>query len=330
MAEVNPGQAESLSRELLVALYRTIDLIRQFGEAGMEMYRKGFIQGYYHPYIGQEAIAAGACLPLRADDYVVSTHRGHGHLLAKGMDPKRMMAELFGRIDGYSRGRGGSMHMQDIHTGNIGTTGIVGSGIPLAAGVAMGIRLDGSDRVVVCFLGDGAANNGVFPETLNLAAVFRLPVIFMLENNCYAASTPASETARCAHFSDRAIGYGLPGMTVFGNDAVEVYRVVRDSVETARRGGGPVLIEAQTYRRLGHHINDPGEYMPGDELKYWEERDPLDIARKHLEDAGLTTTEITEIDTAVEAEIAEAVAFAENSPEPDMDTFLDDIAQCDV
>jgi TPP-dependent pyruvate/acetoin dehydrogenase alpha subunit len=316
-------------KEILTAFYRKICLIRKFGEAGMEMYRKGFIRGYYHSYLGQEAVAAGACQALRPDDYVVSTHRGHGHLLAKGMDPKRMMAELFGRAGGCSHGRGGSMHMQDMSTGNIGTTGIVGSGIPLAAGVAMGIRQEKSDRVTVCFLGDGAANNGVFSETLNLAAVYKLPLIFVLENNCYAASTPASQTTRCEHFSDRAKGFGLPGETVFGNDPVEVYISVQRAVNRARRGNGPSLIEAETYRRLGHHINDPGDYMPEEEQEIWRARDPLDISRNHLFEAGMSTGEIEEIDRTVESEIAEAVAFAAASPEPDVQEFLEDIAGYD-
>jgi len=312
-------------KELLVAMYRKIRLIRRFEETGMEMYRRGFIRGYFHSYIGEEAVAVGACSALRSDDYIVSTHRGHGHCIAKGADVKRMMAELFGKAAGYSRGRGGSMHISDRVTGNIGANGIVGGGIPLAVGVGMGIRQEKSDRVVVCFFGDGASNNGVFGESLNLAAIYRLPVIFMLENNCYAATTPVQETAVCADLSERGCGYGVARKSIFGNDPVEVYRTVQEGVVKARAGEGPSLIETKTYRHYGHHVRDKGTYMPPEELEFWKSRDPLLIVSRFLRDAGVDDRILQEKDREIEREIESAVAFAENSPEPSVGEFLEEI-----
>lgn len=311
-----------LDRDFLRSLYRTIRRIRRFEETGMEKYRAGFIHGYFHPYIGQEAIATGVCAALRPDDYVISTHRGHGHTIAKGADLRRMMAELYGKSDGYSRGRGGSMHISDRATGNIGANGIVGGGIPIAVGVAMGIRQEGTDRVAVSFFGDGASNNGVFAESLNLAAVYRLPVIFVIENNCYAATTHVSETARCEHLVERGTGYGVPGMGVYGNDPVEVHRVMRTAVARARSGDGPTLIEARTYRVLGHHVRDAGTYMPREDLELWRTRDPLLLALEYCREAGVSPGEIAVIDREVDAEIGDAVRFAEKSPEPPVEEFL--------
>jgi TPP-dependent pyruvate/acetoin dehydrogenase alpha subunit len=321
-------QADGITfdRGLLIDFYRTIRLSRRFGEVGIALYHEGFIHGYFHSYIGQEAVAAGVCRALRMDDYIVSTHRGHGHCIAKGADINRMMAELFGRVDGYSHGRGGSMHMADHDSYNIGTSGIVGAGIAIATGVGMGIRQERSDRVVACFFGDGAANNGVFGESLNLAAIYALPVLFILENNCYAATTPAAETALCERFSDRGAGYGVPGVTVFGNDPREVYEATCKAVVRAREGAGPTLIEAETYRHYGHHVNDPGLYMPEDERAVWKKRDPLVIARGLLEEAGIQQAEIESVDREIEERVSAAVVFAQNSPEPDRAAFLDDIA----
>jgi TPP-dependent pyruvate/acetoin dehydrogenase alpha subunit len=286
------------------------------------MYRKGYIHGYFHSYIGEEAIAAGACQALRNDDYIVSTHRGHGHSIAKGTDMKFMMAELFGRRDGCSKGRGGSMHMSDNALGNIGGNGIVGAGIPLAVGVGMGIRQEKSDRVVVCFLGDGASNNGVFAESLNLAAIYSLPVIFIIENNCYAATTPIRQTALCENLSERGTGYGVESKSIFGNDPIEVFASVKTAVEKARKRCGPTLIEAKTYRQNGHHVNDPGHYMPEDEKTKWKAFDPLALSIGYLKQAGIEDSIITAINGEVERAILEAVEFAMNSPEPDVGEFL--------
>ncbi len=316
-------------RDLLLRLYRTMRIIRGFDERGIAEFQRGRIRGYFHPYIGQEAIAAGACAALRREDYITSTHRGHGHTIAKGADLGRMMAELFGRVDGYSRGRGGSMHIADRSHGNLGANGIVGGGIPLATGAALGAKLEGTDRVVVCFFGDGAANNGVFAESLNMAAVYRLPVIYLLENNCWAAATHVTETA-CTELSERARGYGLPGVQVFGNDAIAVYETVRDAVVRARAGEGPTLVEARTHRILGHHVNDAAEYMDIDEVNVWRERDPLSLIADRCQDIGIGQDEIAAIDREVADAIERAVVFAENSPEPAPEEFLAAIAEYDV
>jgi TPP-dependent pyruvate/acetoin dehydrogenase alpha subunit len=317
----------NFDKPFYLSLYRKIRLIRRFEETGMEKYREGLIHGYFHPYIGQEAIAVGVCAALRKDDYVISTHRGHGHCIAKGADIRRMMAELYGKSDGYSRGRGGSMHISDRITGNIGANGIVGGGIPLAVGVAMGIRQEGSDRVAVCFFGDGASNNGVFGESLNLAAIYRLPVIFILENNCYAATTHVRETALCEHLSERGSGYGVPGESVFGNDPAKVYEVAGEAILRARNGDGPTLIEAKTHRLLGHHVRDIGSYMPREDIQLWRSRDPLLVAGEYLRRAGVSDSERESIHREIEEEINAAVKFAEESPEPSAEVFLAEMAR---
>ena len=320
------GQGNTgIDRKILLEMYRIIRTIRRFGEVGIEMYRKGYIHGYFHSYIGEEAVAAGACQALRNDDYIVSTHRGHGHLIARGADIRLIMAELFGRMDGYSMGRGGSMHMADNATGNIGGNGIVGAGIPIAVGVGMGIKQEKSDRVVISFFGDGAVNNGVFAESLNLAAIYSLPVIFIIENNFYAGTTPTSMTALCEDLSDRGKGYGIEGKSIFGNDPVKVYDTVKTAVENARRGYGPALIEAKTYRYYGHHVNDPGSYMPEKELAKWKARDPLDITLKYLTSNGIGKDIIEKMNNEIELEVESAVNYAKNSPEPDVKKFLKDI-----
>ncbi len=296
----------------------------------MDKYHQGFIRGYLHSYIGEEAIAAGACSAVRHDDYIVSTHRGHGHCIAKGAELKKMAAELFGKATGYSKGRGGSMHIADRSSGNIGANGIVGAGIPIAAGVGMGIKIDHSDRVVLCFFGDGASNSGLFAESLNMAAIYRLPVIFILENNCYAATTHVSETATREKLSGRGMGYGVDGKTVSGNDPLKVYEAVNAAVENARAGEGPALIEAMTYRYSGHHIHDSGSYMLEEEVTKWKSRDPLDIMKLHLKTAGIDDSAINAIDKDVEREIEDAFSFARISPEPGIKEFLDAISIYDI
>jgi len=330
MSAVTDQKINTIDTDILLAMYRKIRTIRRFGETGIELYRKGYIYGYFHSYIGEEAIAAGVCQTLRNDDYILSNHRGHGHFIAKGIDLKIMMAELFGRKDSYSMGRSGSMHIADHSTGNIGGNGIVGAGIPIAVGIGMGIKQEKSDRVVVCFLGDGASNNGVFAESLNLAAIYRLPVIFLIENNCFAATTHMSETALCENLSDRGKGYGIEGKSIFGNDPIEVFMIARTVVEKIRRGEGPALIEAKTYRYYGHHINDPAEYMPKEELEKWKAHDPLDIILRYLKNCKIESNVIKKINNEIDREIEEAVKFAENSPEPDAEKFLQDIALYDV
>jgi pyruvate dehydrogenase E1 component alpha subunit len=304
--------------QILLDMYRNLYATRQFELKCIELYRHGLIRGYLHPYIGEEAVAAGACAALRLEDYIVSTHRGHGHCISKGADLRLMMAEIMGKATGYCRGHGGSMHISSKKVNNLGANGIVGGGIPIATGAAMGIQVQQSDQVVLAFFSDGASNNGVFAESLNLAAIYRLPVIYMLENNHYAVSTPIECATGCCDLAGRGPAYGVPGICVDGNNAIEVYEETRQAVSRARRGEGPTLIEARTYRHGGHHVNDPGLYMDPDTLAKWKARDPLVLMKQAIGDADQTA----KIETLVNAELEAAVDFAKNSPEPSVDDFL--------
>lgn len=313
--------------EFLKNLYKTLLTIRVFDSQCVKLYRKGLIHGYLHPYFGEEAIAAGACAALRSDDYIVSTHRGHGHCIAKGAEIKYMMAEICGRQQGYCKGRGGSMHIADISIGNLGANGIVGGGIPIGVGAGLSMKLQKIDRVVVIFFSDGASNNGVFAESLNLAAIWDLPVIFMLENNHYAVSTPIEESSRTPDLYKRAEGYMVPACSVDGNDVLTVYEKTKEAAEQCRSGKGPVLIEAKTYRHGGHHVNDAGAYMPRERLEYYKDKDPLKICKNYLtENSGLSDEQIEEIEKTVDQEIEMAVEFAKSCSEPSVEEFLNEIA----
>lgn len=314
------------NHELLKELYTQVVTIRRFEETAVAQYRLGNIRGYLHLYIGQEAVAAGVIRALEAEDYVVSTHRGHGHAIAKGHELPLIMAELFGKETGYCRGRGGSMHVSSLTLRNLGANGIVGGGIPIATGAAMGLKMRAEPRVVVCFFSDGAANNGVFHESLNMAAVYKLPVIYILENNQYAVSTPITESASVEQLSLRAQSYAMPGLTVDGNDAWQVYEAMHEPLQRARQGQGPTLIECVTYRRGGHHVNDPGLYMPEDEVKQWEAKDPIIILRRRLLEAGVTENDIATIDAEIEAALEDAVRFAQESPNPSIEEFIEEIS----
>jgi pyruvate dehydrogenase E1 component alpha subunit len=302
----------------LLDMYRNIYATRQFELTCIELYRQGLIRGYLHPYIGQEAVAAGVCAALNPADYIVSTHRGHGHCISKGADLGQMMAEIVGRATGTCRGRGGSMHISDKRVNNLGANGIVGGGIPIATGAGMGIKVRGTDQVVVVFFSDGASNNGVFAESLNMAAIYRLPVIYLLENNHYAVSTPIECATGCCDLAGRGPAYGVPGTCVDGNDALAVYRETAGAVARARLGLGPALIEAKTYRHGGHHVNDPGLYMDPGVLADWKARDPLLLTRRAIGD----DSQAAAIEVQVDAELKTAVAFATKSPEPDVAEFL--------
>ncbi len=315
-----------IEARLLERMYQTAVTIRRFEQRAVEQYRLGNIRGYLHLYLGEEAIAVGAIAALEPDDYIVSTHRGHGHAIAKGHDPRRMMAELFGKETGYCHGRGGSMHVASRSVRNLGANGIVGGGLGIAAGAAMAIRQRGGSEVVVAFCSDGSSANGIWHEALNLAAIWDLPVIFVLENNQYAVSTPIRDSARVERLSDRAAAYGMPGVTVDGNDAAVVYQAMQEPLRRARAGQGPSLVECLTYRQAGHHVNDPGLYMPKDELERWKARDPLLVLRGHLGLAGVGEDRIAEIDAGVERLIDEAVEFAETSPQPSVEAFLAEVS----
>jgi TPP-dependent pyruvate/acetoin dehydrogenase alpha subunit len=303
---------------VLLGMYRNIYATRRFELRCIELYRQGHIRGYLHPYLGEEAVAAGACAALRPDDYIVSTHRGHGHCISKGADLRFMMAEITGKATGYCKGRGGSMHISSKQVNNLGANGIVGGGIPIAAGAAMGITVRQTDQVVIAFFSDGASNNGVFPESLNMAGIYRLPVIFMLENNHYAVSTPIECATGCCELAGRGPAYGVPGICVDGNDAVAVYRETSRAVARARRAEGPTLIEAKTFRHGGHHVNDPGLYMDPQILAAWKARDPLAL----LQQVIANPERIRGIEEKVDAELEAAVEFAARSPEPDVEEFL--------
>jgi TPP-dependent pyruvate/acetoin dehydrogenase alpha subunit len=306
-------------------LYRQLYLIRVFETRCIQLYRKGLIRGYFHPYLGEEAIAVGACAALGDRDYIVSTHRGHGHCIARGARIEAMVAELLGRDTGYSHGRGGSMHIADVAAGNLGANGIVGGGIPMGVGAALGTWIRGEDRVTVVFFSDGAVTNGVFGESLNLAAAFSLPAVFLIENNHYQASTPVERTVRSPDLWRRGEAMGIASWPVDGNDVLAVLERTREAVGLCRAGKGPALIEAKTWRHMGHHVNDPGAYMPAEKTRFFkEERDPVAIGRAYLA-RGLEEAGIAAIERAVEAEMDRAIAFAESSPEPSLESFLAEV-----
>ncbi|HXG17353.1 MAG TPA: dehydrogenase E1 component subunit alpha/beta [Calidithermus sp.] len=308
----------TVSPEVLERLYQTMVRIRRFDEKTTELFNAGLVKGTAHSYVGQEAVATGACAVLRADDYIVGNHRGHGHCLAKGARVDRMMAELMGRETGYCRGLGGSMHIAALDLNILGCNGIVAAGVPIGAGAALAARLRGTEQVVVAFFGDGGANQGVVHEALNLAAVWNLPLIFLCENNQYALSTAAARTTAGPSIAARAAGYGIPGVRVDGNDVLAVYEAAREAVARARAGQGPTLIEAVTYRWGGHSMraNLP-QYRTEAEEREWMARDPIARFERHLLDAGLVAAaRLKELREAVEAELDEAVRFAQASPEP--------------
>lgn len=312
--------------EMLHEWLKRMLLIRYFETQVDDFIQRGIIYGSAHLYIGQEAVATGVCAALEPLDYIVSTHRGHGHCIAKGADVNRMMAELLGKATGYSYGKGGSMHIADVETGNLGATGIVGAGVPIAAGAALTSRLKNLGRVAVSFFGDGAANQGAFHEGVNLAAVWDLPAIFVCENNQYAMSTAFSKSFKIRSVADRAPAYGIPGISVDGNDILAVYAAAREAVERARAGGGPTLIEARTYRWKGHSRVDTERYRTRDEVKEWRERCPIRRLRDAmLADGLLDEATYARYEAEARAAIQAAVQFAQESPEPALDTLTRDV-----
>ncbi|OJF90867.1 thiamine pyrophosphate-dependent dehydrogenase E1 component subunit alpha [Pararhizobium antarcticum] len=313
-AQSSNGNAPS--RELLEKLFRTAYKIRVFETEGIKLYRQGLIRGYFHPYLGQEGIATGVCAALKDGDYIASTHRGHGHCIAWGASINKMVAELLQKDTGYCRGYGGSMHIADIKAGNLGANGIVGAGTPLGVGAALASQIKGTDAVTVTFTTDGASNNGTFMESLNLAAIWNLAFVLVVENNQYAVSTKIEESTREVDLYKRGLAIGVESYQVDGNDSLAVYNMTKDAVEKCRRGEGPILIEAKTYRHMGHHVNDPGKYMPADRLAYYKERDPVDRARAALtEMSGIDQSEIDAIENEIRLEFEAAVEFSKASGE---------------
>ena len=316
----------NLPREKLVEMYRKMFEIRSFEEKVFELYAQNMVPGTIHLYAGEEAVAVGVCSNLRKDDYITSTHRGHGHCIAKGADPKRIMAEILGKKTGYCKGKGGSMHIADFKVGMLGATAVVGAGIPIATGAGLSIKLRGTDQVVACFFGEGASNQGTFHEGINMAAIWKLPVIFVCENNLYAMGTRQSRVMLIENIADRAASYGIPGVTVDGNDVLAVYEAAREAVERARRGEGPTLIECKTYRHKGHSRVDPAKYRPKEEVEEWLRKDPIKRLReKLLQTNVLAEEEIQRVEEEVSAEIEEAVKFAVESPYPAPEEALEDV-----
>lgn len=307
-------------------LFRKMYFIRLFEEKAIELYTQNLIRGVIHPYIGEEGVAVGACAALQVDDYVVSTHRGHGHCIAKGGDLPRMMAELLGKKTGYCKGKGGSMHIAAFDINMLGATGVVGAGIPIAVGSGLSAILNKSKRVTICFFGDGATNQGTFHEGLNLAAIWKLPVVFMCENNLYAISTHISRVSAVDSISKRARSYNIPGVAVNGNDVLAVCKAAKRAVKRAREGNGPTLIEAKTYRFEGHYKGDAGTYRSKGEVEHWKNMDPIRaFKQKLISEHLIDKKKISEVEEECRNTVEDAVTFAKNSPTPDPEEAFRDI-----
>ena len=317
----------TLTTEKQLEMLRLMQTIRRFEERASDDYRTGAIYGVVHCYIGEEAVAVGVCAALNEDDQIISTHRGHGHCLAKGADLNRMMAELYGRRTGYCKGKGGSMHIADFDIGMLGANGIVAGGIPIVTGAGLAAQLEGAGRVAVSFFGDGASNAGPFHESINIAATWKLPMLYVCENNLYAATTSAEDTLALGDVAARAAGYGIPGVVVDGNDVIAVYEAAETAVNRARAGEGPTLIECKTYRWRGHTERpeqiDP---RPQDEVEGWQQRDPISrLANSLIAQQLLTEEAWQKMDAEILAAIEDSVKFALDSPFPDPEMAVEDV-----
>ena len=312
----------------LINMLRKMILIREFDELAIKLRTEGKIYGVVHPCVGQEAIAVGVCANLTDADRVTSTHRGHGHCIAKGADIKRMMAELFGRVDGYCKGKGGSMHIADFAVGMLGANGIVGGGLPMATGAALAAQLEGKGNVAVCFFGDGAVAEGEFHESLNISSVWKLPIVFVCENNQYAANNAIGVQHEVTEVAVHANSYGMPGLTIDGNDVLAVYEAARAAVDRARRGEGPFLLECKTYRWYSHSVRNtrPPETRPAAEIAKWKERDPIArLAGDLIAQRLISESDLGNLQRQVQTDLQEAVAFADASPFPDPRDILVDM-----
>jgi len=316
----------AVEKEKLMDMYTRMVRIRTFEERVKKEFAAGNIGGFVHLYTGEEATATGACANLRPDDYITSTHRGHGHVIAKGGKTDLMMAELYGKRTGYNKGKGGSMHIADVEIGILGANGIVGAGIPIAGGAALSAQMRETGQVTICFLGDGATNTTRFHEGVNLASIWRLPVVYVIENNLYAESTPISYAANIPNIAARAAAYGIPGKTVDGNDVLAVYEAVGEAVARARKGEGPTLVECKTYRWHGHYEGDTQTYRTKEEIEEWKKKDPIPRFGKKLIEMGvLTQKDADKIEQEISKEIDKAVKFAEESPLPKPEETLEDV-----
>ena len=315
-----------LSNEKLIEMYRTMKKIRDFETKAAELFAEGRIPGFVHLYIGEEAVATGVCANLKDSDYITSTHRGHGHIIAKGGDLKYMFAELYGKATGYCKGKGGSMHIADADKGILGANGIVGAGHNIAIGAGLSAKYRGTDQVCICFFGDGSTNQGTFHESLNMASIWKLPVIFVCENNLYGISMHQSRHQAIQDVADRAVAYNIPGVVVDGNDVLAVYEAAREAINRARNGQGPTLIECKTYRHRGHFEGDPTTYRDEEEVREWLEKDPISrLINYMLENNVATEDDIKNIDGEIAEEIKEAIKFAEESPFPPVEAAVEDI-----
>ena len=307
-----------MERQLALSLYKQMLRIRRFEEKLLELFSTRLMPGTIHQCNGQEAVAAGVCAHLNPDDYIVTTHRGHGHCLAKGADIKAIMAEIFAKSSGCCKALGGSMHIADLDAGVLGSNGIVGAGIPIAVGAGLSCKYKKNGRISVAFFGDGASNEGAFHEAINLAAVWALPVVFVCENNLYGYSTHYKRTMLLDDISERAAAYGIVGASVDGMDVKAVYAAAGEAVERARKGQGPTLIECKTYRYRGHSRFENPNYRTKEELNEWLKKDPIELFSNYLEtELDVTSDELNEIDPKITQEIEEAVQFAQNSPDPE-------------
>ena len=318
----------SLSNEKKLEMYATMLRIRKFEEKLEELVLTATISGFVHLYIGEEAVATGVCSALRNTDFITSTHRGHGHLIAKGGDVKLMMAELFAKKTGYCKGKGGSIHIADLDLGILGANGIVGAGPPIGVGAALASAYKGNDNVTVSFFGDGASNQGTVHEALNMASLWKLPMIFAVENNCFAEFTRQADHQCCKLVSERAEGYHMKSAVVDGNDVLAVYEAAAKAVQNAREGKGPTMIECTTYRIKGHYVGDPEAYRSEDERKSWQaqDKDPILKFENVLKETGIATSEkLEQVRKDVQSEIEDAVQFAKDSPSPDVSELLDNV-----
>lgn len=315
-----------LSNKDIIEMYRTMKKIREFETKAMELFAEGSIPGFVHLYLGEEAVATGVCANLKEDDYITSTHRGHGHIIAKGGDLKFMFSELYGKQTGYCKGKGGSMHIADATKGILGANGIVGAGHNIAVGAGLSAKYRGTDQVCVCFFGDGSTNQGTFHEALNLASIWKLPVIFVCENNLYGISMHQSRHQAIQDVADRAVAYNIPGIVVDGNDVLAVYEASKEAIDRARKGQGPTLIECKTYRHRGHFEGDPANYRNPEEVKEWFDKDPIPrLVNYMVENSVLTEDDVKKIDKEIKEEIDAAIKFAEESPYPPLESAVEDV-----
>lgn len=325
-SEISLDRAAKYERNFLLELYERMVLIREFEEEVKFLFLEGLLPGTIHQCQGQEATAVGVCSALNANDYITSTYRGHGHALAKGLTPEELLFELFGCSSGCCKGKGGSMHVGNIDKGMIPAIAIVGGGIPIAAGMALALKMQTRSQIVACFFGDGATSEGAFHEGVNLAAIWNLPVIFVCENNFYGASTRVDKVMRVEHIADRAVAYGIRGETVDGNEVLVVYEAAKRAADECRAGKGPVLLELLTYRRTGHSRRDPCHYQPKEEQEEWFRRDPIDMFRRRLlQRDDINAPGLEQIQTRVKQRVSDAVEKVRQEPKPTVNDLITDV-----